>query len=80
MRQRILGTGGAGFIGSAVVRPILPDTADAGVVVDKLTYAGNLRSLASVAQSDSVAFEKVAIWDRASLERVLQRCQPVSGM
>ncbi|EJX1294601.1 NAD-dependent epimerase/dehydratase family protein, partial [Salmonella enterica subsp. enterica serovar Kentucky] len=49
--KRILVTGGAGFIGSAVVRHIIHETADAVVVVDKLTYAGNLMSLASVAQS-----------------------------
>lgn len=55
--KRILVTGGAGFIGSAVVRHIIHETADAVVVVDKLTYAGNLMSLASVAQSDRFAFE-----------------------
>lgn len=42
--KRILVTGGAGFIGSAVVRHIIHETADAVVVVDKLTYAGNLMS------------------------------------
>ncbi len=56
--KRILVTGGAGFIGSAVVRHIIHETVDAVVVVDKLTYAGNLMSLASVAQSDRFAFEK----------------------
>lgn len=71
--KRILVTGGAGFIGSAVVRHIIHETADAVVVVDKLTYAGNLMSLASVAQSDRFAFEKVDICDRASLERVFQQ-------
>lgn len=78
--KRILVTGGAGFIGSAVVRHIIHETADAVVVVDKLTYAGNLMSLASVAQSDRFAFEKVDICDRASLERVFQQYQPVSVM
>lgn len=78
--KRILVTGGAGFIGSAVVRHIIHETADAVVVVDKLTYAGNLMSLASVAQSDRFAFEKVDICDRASLERVFQQYQPDSVM
>lgn len=78
--KRILVTGGAGFIGSAVVRHIIHETADAVVVVDKLTYAGNLMSLASVAQSDRFAFEKVDICDRASLEQVFQQYQPDSVM
>lgn len=47
--RTILVTGGAGFIGSAVVREIIQHTADRVVVVDKLTYAGNLMSLAPVA-------------------------------
>ncbi|MFN6884756.1 NAD-dependent epimerase/dehydratase family protein, partial [Proteus mirabilis] len=47
--RRILVTGGAGFIGSAVVRHIIDNTNDSVVVVDKLTYAGNLESLAPVA-------------------------------
>ncbi len=48
--RTILVTGGAGFIGSAVVREIIQHTADRVVVVDKLTYAGNLMSLAPVVQ------------------------------
>ena len=57
--RKILITGGAGFIGSALVRYIINETSDAVVVVDKLTYAGNLMSLAPVAQSERFAFEKV---------------------
>lgn len=63
--RKILITGGAGFIGSALVRYIINETSDAVVVVDKLTYAGNLMSLAPVAQSERFAFEKVDICDRA---------------
>lgn len=74
--KRILVTGGAGFIGSAVVRHIINETQDAVVVVDKLTYAGNLMSLTPVAQNDRFAFEKVDICDRAALDGVFQQYQP----
>lgn len=74
--KRILVTGGAGFIGSAVVRHIINDTADSVVVVDKLTYAGNLASLAPVADNPRFAFEKVDIVDRAELERVFTTWRP----
>lgn len=74
--RRILVTGGAGFIGSAVVRHIINDTEDAVVVVDKLTYAGNLTSLAPVAQHSRFAFEQVDIVDRAELDRVFSQYQP----
>lgn len=65
-----------GFIGSALVRYIINETSDAVVVVDKLTYAGNLMSLAPVAQSERFAFEKVDICDRAELARVFTEHQP----
>ena len=74
--RKILITGGAGFIGSALVRYIINETSDAVVVVDKLTYAGNLMSLAPVAQSERFAFEKVDICDRAELARVFTDHQP----
>lgn len=63
--MKILVTGGAGFIGSAVVRHIISSTEDSVVNVDKLTYAGNLESLQSVDQSERYAFERVDICDRA---------------
>ncbi|MEH0874422.1 dTDP-glucose 4,6-dehydratase [Pectobacterium cacticida] len=78
--KRILITGGAGFIGSALVRYILTATQDSVVVVDKLTYAGNLSSLAPVADSDRFAFERVDICDRAELDRVFTRYQPALVM
>jgi dTDP-glucose 4,6-dehydratase len=78
--KRILVTGGAGFIGSAVVRHIISSTADSVVVVDKLTYAGNLESLAGVADNERYAFEQVDICDRAALDRVFAQYQPDSVM
>ncbi|AMG99758.1 dTDP-glucose 4,6-dehydratase [Serratia liquefaciens] len=74
--KRILVTGGAGFIGSAVVRYIIEATRDSVVVVDKLTYAGNLESLAVIADSERYAFEQVDICDRVALDRVFAQYQP----
>ena len=78
--MKILVTGGAGFIGSAVVRHIIANTADEVVNVDKLTYAGNLESLASVADDPRYRFEQVDIVDRAALEDVFRRHRPDAVM
>lgn len=78
--RRLLITGGAGFIGSAVVRHIIQHTPDAVVVVDKLTYAGNLASLAPVADDPRFAFERVDICDRESLARIFDAYQPDAVM
>lgn len=74
--MKCLVTGGAGFIGSAVVRHLVTNTDDEVVVVDKLTYAGNLESLASAATSDRYAFEQVDICDRESLQTVFAAHKP----
>lgn len=74
--KRILVTGGAGFIGSAVVRHIIADTNNSVVVVDKLTYAGNLESLTPVADNERYAFEPVDICNRSELDRVFTQYQP----
>ncbi len=68
--MKILVTGGAGFIGSAVVRHIIRDTQDAVIHLDKVTYASNLESLADVSTSERYAFEQVDICNRAELERM----------
>ncbi len=78
--MKILVTGGAGFIGSAVVRHIIENTSDSVVNVDCLTYAGNLESLASVKSSERYAFEQVNICDRAELERVFNEHKPNAVM
>jgi dTDP-glucose 4,6-dehydratase len=76
----ILITGGAGFIGSAVVRHIINNTQDSVINVDKLTYAGNLESLASIELSDRYVFEQVDICDPAELDRVFKQHQPDAVM
>lgn len=76
----ILVTGGAGFIGSAVVREIITATSDNVVIIDKLTYAGNLMSLAPVAGDPRFAFERVDICNRAELDRVFRHYQPDTVM
>ncbi len=77
---KILVTGGAGFIGSAVIRHIINNTQDSVVNVDKLTYAGNLESLLTVENNERYAFEQVDICDRAELERVFAEHQPDAVM
>jgi dTDP-glucose 4,6-dehydratase len=74
--MKVLITGGAGFIGSAVIRYLIDRTPDSVVNVDKLTYAGNLESLATVAGSPDYAFEHLDICDREGLDRVFARHQP----
>lgn len=74
--MKIMVTGGAGFIGSAVVRHLLNDTAHEVVNVDALTYAGNLESLATVAHHPRYAFEQADIADRAAMDRVLAAHRP----
>ena len=74
--MKLMVTGGAGFIGSAVIRRIIHTTEHSVVNIDKLTYAGNLENLQCVTGSDRYFFEQVDICNRSELERVLNLHQP----
>lgn len=74
--MRILITGGAGFIGSALIRYIIQHTKDSVINVDKLTYAGNLQSLATVSGNERYAFEQVDICDTQSMQQIFHHYQP----
>lgn len=73
--MRFLVTGGAGFIGSALVRHLIAN-GDEVVTLDSLTYAGHVESLVDALQSSKHCFERVDIRDRAAVGEVFQRHQP----
>jgi dTDP-glucose 4,6-dehydratase len=78
--MKILVTGGAGFIGSAVVRHIINNTQDIVINLDKLTYAGNLESLELVKSNERYHFEQVDICNYAEVNRVFDQYKPDAVM
>ena len=78
--KRILVTGGAGFIGSALVRLLVQNNSRFVVNVDALTYAGNLESLSEVEDSDNYCFEQVNICDMQALTRLFDKYKPDAVM
>lgn len=76
MKKTILITGGAGFIGSEVVRQFINETDDTVINLDKLTYAGNLESLDPVSSSPRYHFEQVDICDADAVQRLVEQYRP----
>ena len=74
--MKFLITGGAGFIGSAVIRHIINNTNHSVINIDKLTYAGNLESLTSIESDAKYVFEQVDICNAGEIKRVLNTYQP----
>ncbi|OKO73838.1 dTDP-glucose 4,6-dehydratase [Bradyrhizobium sp. AS23.2] len=73
-------TGGAGFIGSAVIRHLLRDTGARVVNIDKLTYAANLASLPGATENPRYAFERQCICEADSLRKLFEKYQPDAVM
>ena len=74
--MHILITGGAGFIGSALIRYLIKNTDHQILNIDKLTYAGNLESLVEVESNPNYAFQKIDICDAAAIEQSFSEFQP----
>ncbi|EJM75248.1 dTDP-D-glucose 4,6-dehydratase [Pseudomonas sp. GM55] len=78
--MRTLDTGGTAFNGSVVIPHIICNTSDSVVNFNKLTYTGNLESLAAVNDSERYAFEQLNICDRTEVERVFREHQPDAAL
>jgi len=78
--MRLLITGGAGFIGSALIRQLLSETDYHVANVDKLTYAGNLESLQSIEDSPNYRFYRADICDAVEMDRIFSEFQPTAVM
>ncbi|MGB0290502.1 MAG: GDP-mannose 4,6-dehydratase, partial [Opitutales bacterium] len=78
--MKILVTGGAGFIGSNLVRLLIKEKGATVINLDKLTYAGNPESLADLAEHEHYHFEQVDLCDAAALQGIFARHQPDAVM
>jgi dTDP-glucose 4,6-dehydratase len=78
--KTVIVTGGAGFIGSALVRKLVRETDYVVVNVDKLTYAGNLESLTEISGAPKYHFERVDICDADAIRRIITTYQPTAIM
>lgn len=74
--MKILVTGGAGFIGSAVIRHIIQNTSNQVLNIDKLTYAGNLESLREIDQHPNYEFKKIDVCDTEQITAAIEAFQP----
>ena len=74
--MKFLITGGAGFIGSAVIRHLIKDRGHKVINIDKLTYSGNLDSLREVERNELYSFREIDICDSDQVRRVIDDCRP----
>ena len=75
-QKKLLITGGAGFIGSAVIRHIINNTNHRAVNIDKLTYAGNLEAISSIENDDRYSFKKLDICNSSEISSIFNSYQP----